>query len=117
MKAMKAMKCRKKSPAQQIAAMSNLKFGRRFLLKPRDVLDLFEGIFNLALDQMNKSGSFNLVGMLHLKPKVIPGTEEHWIVNPNTGNPCIVVAKPARTTVTTKPLAKLRHMIALRDRM
>ena len=103
MKAMKAMKCRDKSPAQQIAAMANLKFGRRLHLKPRDVLDLMEAIFHVAVDQMNKSGSFNLVGMLRLKPKVTPATGEQWIVNPNTKNPCVVVAKPARTTVTAKP--------------
>merc|ERR1712070_591676 len=80
-------------------------------LKPKDVKSAVEGILALAAEQIKKSGSFKLAGMLNLKLKVRPATKAKKGVNPFTKEPCVFRAKPASKTVRAIPMKKLKEMI------
>merc|ERR1712244_112569 len=80
-------------------------------LKPKDVKSAVEGILTLAAEQMKKSGSFKLAGMLNLKLKVRPATKARKGVNPFTKEPCVFKAKPASKTVKAIPMKKCKEMV------
>merc|ERR1711918_137052 len=80
-------------------------------LKPKDVKDAVEGILTLAAEQMKKSGSFKLGGMLNWKLKVRPAVKARKGVNPFTKEPCVFKAKPASKTVKAIPMKKLKEMV------
>merc|ERR1712178_391896 len=80
-------------------------------LKPKDVKGAIEGILLLGAEQMKKSGSFKLAGMLNLKLKVRPATPARKGVNPFTKEPCVFKAKPASKTVKAIPMKKLKGMV------
>merc|ERR1711918_31045 len=80
-------------------------------LKPKDVKGAVEGVLALAAEQMKKSGSFKLAGMLNLKLKVRPATKARKGVNPFTKEPCVFKAKPASKTVRAIPMKKLKELV------
>merc|ERR1712100_986924 len=80
-------------------------------LKPKEVKGAVEGVLSLAAEQMKKSGSFKLAGMLNLKLKVRPATKARKGVNPFTKEPCVFKAKPASKTVRAIPMKKLKEMV------
>merc|ERR1712072_339202 len=80
-------------------------------LKPKDVKGAVEGVLTLAAEQMKKSGSFKLAGMLNLKLKRKPATPARKGVNPFTKEPCVFKAKPASQTVRTLALRKLKDAV------
>merc|ERR1712146_39765 len=80
-------------------------------LKPKDAKGAVEGVMTLAAEQMKKSGSFKLAGMLNLKLKVRPATPARKGVNPFTKEPCVFKAKPTSKTVKAIPMKKLKGMV------
>merc|ERR1719449_334175 len=80
-------------------------------LKPKDVKSAVEGVLALAAEQIKKSGSFKLAGMLNLKMKVRPATPARKGVNPFTKEPCVFKAKPASKTVKAIPMKKLKGLV------
>merc|ERR1712178_296606 len=80
-------------------------------LKPKDVKAAVEGILLLGAEQIKKSGSFKLAGMLNLKLKVRPATKAKKGVNPFTKEPCVFKAKPASKTVRAIPMKKLKELV------
>merc|ERR1711977_293979 len=80
-------------------------------LKPKVVKGAVEGVLALAAEQMKKSGSFKLAGMLNLKLKVRPATKARKGVNPFTKEPCVFKAKPASKTVRAIPMKKLKELV------
>ena len=79
-------------------------------MKPKDVRRAFEGVFTLAAEQVKKTGSFNLRGMLKFKLKVRPATKARKGVNPFTKEPCVFKAKPASKTVKVTVMGKLKRL-------
>ena len=65
-------------------------------LKPKDVKAAVEGIWTLAAEQIKKSGSFKLAGMLNLKLKVRPATK---------------AGEPASKSVKAIPIKKLKELL------
>ena len=80
-------------------------------LQPKDVKSAVEGIFTLAVEQMKKSGKFNLAGMFILKLKARPATMTRKGVNPLTKEPCVFKGKPASKTIKVRPLKKLSKLV------
>merc|ERR1712019_202427 len=80
-------------------------------LKAKDVKGVVEGIVAVAADQLKKSGSFKLAGVLNMKLKKKPATPARKGVNPSTKEPCVFKAKPASKTVRAFPMKKLKEMI------
>merc|ERR1719162_916842 len=80
-------------------------------LKPKDVKGAVEGVVVLAAEQLKKSGSFKIAGMLNLKLKVRPAKPARKGLNPFTKEPCVFKAKPASKTVRAMPMKKLKEMI------
>merc|ERR1712176_1470698 len=106
MKAMKAMK----SPAMTASAAYGA-VAETTGLKAKDDKGVVEGIVAVAADQLKKSGSFKLAGVLNLKLKKKPATPARKGVNPFTKEPCVFKAKPASKTVRALPMKKFKEMI------
>merc|ERR1712072_4260 len=68
-------------------------------LKTKDVKGVVDTLMGVAAEQVKKSGSFKLAGMLNMKLKNKPATRARKGVNPFTKEPCVFKAKPASKTV------------------
>merc|ERR1711971_510956 len=109
-KAMKAMKAMKAGGAmtqtgvyQSVAETTGL--------KTKDVKGVVDAMMGVAAEQVKKSGSFKLAGMLNMKLKNKPATRARKGINPFTKEPCVFKAKPASKTVRCLALKKLREML------
>merc|ERR1712196_340378 len=109
-KAMKAMKAMKAGGAitqtgvfQSVAETTGL--------KTEDVKGVGDAWMGVAVEQVKKSGSFKIAGMLNMKLKNKPATKARKGVNPFTKEPCVFKAKPASKTVRCLPMKKLKEML------
>ncbi len=57
-------------------------------------------------------GQFTLPGLLKIEVKRKPKTKARKGINPFTGEPMTIKAKPARNVVKVRPLKRLKDMIA-----
>merc|ERR1711934_1350585 len=80
-------------------------------LKTKDVKSVVDAMMAVAVEQVKKSGSFKLAGMLNMKLKNKPATKARKGVNPFTKEPCVFKAKPASKTVRCLPMKKLKVML------
>merc|ERR1711937_811240 len=77
-------------------------------LKTKDVKGVMDAFMGVAVDQVKKSGSFKIAGMLNMKLKNKPATKARKAFNPFTKEPCVFKAKPASKTVRCLPMKKLK---------
>merc|ERR1712151_31099 len=80
-------------------------------LKTSQVKQAVEAVVGVAADQLKKTGSFKIAGMLNLKLKSKPATPARKGVNPFTKEPCVFKAKPASKTVKALPMKKLKELV------
>merc|ERR1712072_1679367 len=80
-------------------------------LKTKDVKGVVDAFMGVAAEQVKKSGSFKLAGMLNMKLKNKPATKARKGINPFTKEPCVFKAKPASKTVRCLPMKKLKVML------
>merc|ERR1711953_700186 len=80
-------------------------------LKTKDVKGTVEAIMGVASEELKKTGSFKLAGMLNMKLKKKPATPARKGVNPFTKEPCVFKAKPASKTVKVLAMKKLKEAI------
>merc|ERR1711970_401442 len=80
-------------------------------LKTKEVKGVVDALMGVAVEQVKKSGSFELAGMLNMKLKNKPATKAKKGVNPFTKEPCVFKAKPASKTVRCLPMKKLKEML------
>merc|ERR1719487_1792023 len=80
-------------------------------LKTKDVKGVVDALMGVAVDQVKKSGSFKIAGMLNMKLKNKPATKARKGFNPFTKEPCVFKAKPASKTVRCLPMKKLKEML------
>merc|ERR1712072_1602168 len=103
MKAMKkAMKARKAAmKAGGVMSQSSVyqSVAETTGLKTKDVRGVVDALMGVAAEQVKKSGSFKLAGMLNMKLKNKPATKKRKGINPFTKEPCVFKAKPASKTV------------------
>merc|ERR1719450_944255 len=117
MKAMKAMKAMKKAMKAMKAGGAMTQTGafqsvaETTGLKTKEVKGVVESLMAVAVEQVKKSGSFKLGGMLNMKLKNKPATKARKGVNPFTKEPCVFKAKPASKTVRVLPMKKLKEML------
>merc|ERR1712057_120741 len=109
--AMKGMKAAMKAGSAMSVSGAYSAVAESAGLKPKEVKGAVEGVLALAAEQMKKSGSFKLAGMLNLKLKVRPATKARKGVNPFTKEPCVFKAKPASKTVKAIPMKKLKELV------
>merc|ERR1711988_1172740 len=91
MGAMKAMKAGKKAPVMTATAAYK-SVAESTGLKTSAVKGAVEAMLGVAADQMKKTGSFKIAGMLNLKLKSKPATPARKGVNPFTKEPCVFKA-------------------------
>merc|ERR1712093_255268 len=80
-------------------------------LKTKDVKGVVDTFMGVAVDQVKKSGSFEVAGMLNMKLKNKPATKARTGINPFTKEPCVFKAKPASKTVKCFAMKKLKEML------
>merc|ERR1712167_2927 len=80
-------------------------------LKTKEVKGTVEAIMGVASEELKKTGSFKLAGMLNMKLKKKPATPARKGVNPFTKEPCVFKAKPASKTVKVLAMKKLKEAI------
>merc|ERR1712124_138347 len=78
-------------------------------LKTKDVKGVVDAFMGVAVEQVKKSGSFKLAGMLNMKLKNKPATKAKKGINPFTKEPCVFKAKPASKTVRCLPMKSSRR--------
>merc|ERR1719174_2876208 len=105
----RAMKAMKAGGMTQSGAMTAV--AETTGLKTKDVKSVVEALMSVAVDQVKKSGSFKLAGMLNMKLKNKPAQKARKGVNPFTKEPCIFKAKPASKTVRCLAMKKLKEMV------
>lgn len=74
-----------------------------------DVLASLEKLVKRELGRRGP-GIFNLAGLLKIRVATKPATKSRKGVNPFTGEPMTIKAKPARKTVRVTALKKLKEM-------
>jgi nucleoid DNA-binding protein len=62
--------------------------------------------------KQRSAGQFTLPGLLKIEVKRKPKTKARKGINPFTGEPMTIKAKPARNVVKVRPLKRLKDMIA-----
>merc|ERR1719261_1853470 len=80
-------------------------------LKTKDVKGVVDALMGVAVEQVKKSGSFKLAGMLNMKLKNKPARPAKKGINPFTKEPCVFKAKPASKTVRCLPMKKLKELL------
>merc|ERR1712029_1081614 len=115
-KAMKAMKKAMKARAMKAGgAMTQTGVFQSVAettgLKTKEVKGVVDALMGVAVEQVKKSGSFKLAGMLNMKLKNKPATKAKKGINPFTKEPCVFKAKPASKTVRCLPMKKLKEML------
>mmetsp|Transcript_40737 Transcript_40737/g.95683 ORF Transcript_40737/g.95683 Transcript_40737/m.95683 type:complete len:116 (+) Transcript_40737:107-454(+) len=109
----KAMKSMKKAAASETMTVSQSykSVAETTGLKTKDVKSVVEAVMEVAAEELKKSGSFKLAGMLNMKLKDKPATPARKGVNPFTKEPCVFKAKPASKTVRVLALKKLKDIL------
>merc|ERR1712019_200547 len=110
MKAMKAMKAGKFATAMTATAAYK-SVAESSGLKTSEVKGAMEGLMAIAGEELKKTGSFKIAGMLNLKLKTKKATPARKGVNPFTKEPCVFKAKPASKTVEAYPMKKLKELV------
>merc|ERR1712093_895417 len=108
-KAMKAMRAMKAGAMTQTAVFQSV--AGKIGLKTKDAKGVVDAFMEVAVSQVQKSGSFKLANMLNMKLKNKPATKARKGVNPFTKEPCVFKAKPASKTVRCLPMKKLKEML------
>merc|ERR1711953_275583 len=79
--------------------------------KTSEAKGAMEGLMAIAGEELKKTGSFKIAGMLNLKLKSKPATPARKGMNPFTKEPCVFKAKPASKTVKALPMKKLKELV------
>ena len=95
------------------SAIVNEVVGKTDLTK-KQVVSVFDELAIIIERHIKKrsAGQFTLPGLLKIEVKRKPKTKARKGINPFTGEPMTIAAKPARNVVKVRPLKKLKDMIA-----
>ena len=74
------------------------------------VLDELGNLINKSISKRGP-GSFTLPGLLKIEVKTKPATKKRMGVNPRTGEPMEIAAKPKSKVVKVRPLKALKDMV------
>merc|ERR1719454_2568946 len=116
MKAMKAMKKAMKSRAMKAGGVMTQtgvfqSVAETTGLKTKEVKGVVDALMGVAVEQVKKTGSFKIAGMLNMKLKNKPATKARKGITPFTKEPCVFKAKPASKTVRCLAMKKLKAML------
>lgn len=75
------------------------------------VFDALHGQIKTHLDPGNGAGLFNLPGLLKIQVVRKPSSEARTGLNPLTGEPITIAAKPERNVIRLRALKGLRDMV------
>ncbi len=101
-----------KKPATKTAIYQEL--AQQTGLTRKQVAALFDALGQLIDREVGKKGPglFTIpTGLIKIKRVMKPATKERMGRNPQTGEPVLIAAKPARTVVKALPLKSLKQMV------
>merc|ERR1712046_331229 len=110
-KAMKARKAAMKAGGAMTATGVYQSVAETTGLKTKDVRGVVDALMGVATEQVKKSGSFKLAGMVNMKLKNKPATKARKGINPFTKEPCVFKARPASKSVKCYAMKKLKEML------
>lgn len=82
----------------------------------KDVASMFDTMADMIKSDLSKKGPgvFNLAGLMKIKVVDKPATKARKGVNPFTGEPMMIKAKPARRAVKVTALKNLKDLVGKR---
>jgi nucleoid DNA-binding protein len=82
-------------------------------LSRKQVAEVFDALTNFIEQELGKKGAgvVTLPGLLKIRRVEKPATKARQGVNPRTGEPMTIAAKPKSTTVRARPLRALKDMV------
>jgi DNA-binding protein HU-beta len=82
-------------------------------LTRKQVASVFDALTDFIRQQLSSRGAgvVTLPGLLKIRRVEKPATKERQGVNPRTGEPMTIPAKPPSTTVRARPLRALKDMV------
>mmetsp|Transcript_40849 Transcript_40849/g.95920 ORF Transcript_40849/g.95920 Transcript_40849/m.95920 type:complete len:111 (-) Transcript_40849:196-528(-) len=107
----KAMKTMKSAKAPMSLTQSYQSAAEKSGLKTAEVKAVMDAFLEVATEELTKTGSFKLGGMLNMKLKKKPATKARKGINPFTKEPMVFKAKPASKTVRVMAMKKLKDAL------
>jgi DNA-binding protein HU-beta len=82
-------------------------------LTRKQIASVFDELTGFIKHQLSMKGAgvVTLPGLLKIRRVEKPATKERQGVNPRTGEPMTIAAKPKSTTVRARPLRALKEMV------
>ena len=80
-------------------------------LTKKDVAGVFESLTALIKRDLRKHSLYTVPGLMKVRVVKKPATKAREGVNPRTGEPMMIKAKPARKVVRVTPLKGLKELI------
>jgi DNA-binding protein HU-beta len=99
-----------KGPLSKSALVQSLADKHSDKLSRKDVKSVLESIVEVGHQELKKTGTFVLPGLVRMLVVKKPATKERKGINPFTKQETIFKAKPARRVIKVRPLKALKDM-------
>jgi DNA-binding protein HU-beta len=101
-----------KGPLSKSALVQTLADRHSDKLTRKDVKSVLESIVEVGHQELKKTGTFVLPGLVRMLVVKKPATKERKGINPFTGQPTVFKAKPARKVIKARPVKAAKDAIA-----
>jgi DNA-binding protein HU-beta len=100
-----------KGPLSKSALIQNLADKHSDKLTRKDVKGVLESIVEVGHQELKKTGTFVLPGLVRMLVVKKPATKERKGINPFTKEPTVFKAKPARKVIKARPVKAAKDAI------
>jgi DNA-binding protein HU-beta len=100
-----------KGPLSKSALVQTLADRHSDKLTRKDVKNVLESIVEVGHQELKKTGTFVLPGLVRMLVVKKPATKERKGINPFTGQPTVFKAKPARKVIKARPVKAAKDAI------
>jgi len=100
-----------KGPLSKSALVQTLADRHSDKLTRKDIKNVLESIVEVGHQELKKTGTFVLPGLVRMLVVKKPATKERKGINPFTGQPAVFKAKPARKVIKARPVKAAKDAI------
>ena len=101
-----------KGPLSKSALVQTLADKHSDKLSRKDVKSVLESIIDVGHQELKKTGTFVIPGLVKMLVVKKPATKERKGINPFTGQPTVFKAKPARKVVKARVMKATKDAVA-----
>jgi DNA-binding protein HU-beta len=101
-----------KGPLSKSALVQTLADKHSDKLSRKDVKSVLESIIDVGHQELKKTGTFVIPGLVKMLVVKKPATKERKGINPFTGQPTVFKAKPARKVIKARPVKAAKDAVA-----